>query len=170
MGQMLFANPGFELQAGLPIFNWANVTTVNTTPTVDTSVVHGGIRSLKLVNTAAGEDSYYEMLGGGDRIFDRCMPGVTYTVTAWLNCSVFTAGALSNRGLMLREVAVGTTQVDITSTTAGWVQLSCSILAVGFRGIAIRLYSPQGTVNWDDVEYYDNSGVYVPHRMPMVGG
>lgn len=144
-------NPGFEVD----LSSWTKQDAdVSTTWTRDTTVTNGGsVGSSKLVNTVAGADDYIfqdvNNLGLG------LNPGETYIVTAWVNVTVFTAAAVSNRGLAATTFPSGTlfhTGGDITASTGGWILLTLPVqMPANQLGLEVRLYAPQGTTYWDDV-------------------
>lgn len=143
-------NPGFEAD----LASWTkNDGDASVTWTRDGSITHNAsLGSSKLDNTVAGADDYiFQDLNNLGQGFT---PGTTHTVSAWYNVTSFTAGAVSNRGIFIVTfpssfVFSGPT---ITAVTADWVNSSVTF-ALGpiETGFEIRLYSPQGTIFWDDV-------------------
>ena len=161
-------NPGFEVD----LASWVKVDgDASVTWTRDTDITNGGSAgSSKLVNTVAGADDYIR--GEGNITTGFWVPG-TYTVTAYCNCTDFTAGALSNRGILVIGVTGGSATATLTGVTDGWVRLETSIaLSNTHTGISIRLYAPQGTVYWDDDYIYHPSGQEnaTPRLFPITGG
>ena len=120
---------------------------------------HGGSAgSTKLVDTVSGEDSYITSQAFAVDI------GIPLTVTAWLNCTAFTAGAVGNRGIYL--TANPTNWSSITAVTSGWVLQTVTMTPTA-SPMSIRLYAPQATVFWDDVFFDDGLGAsrYQPAQM-----
>jgi hypothetical protein len=146
----IVANPGFEVD----LANWTkNDSNASTTWTRDTSETHdGSAGSSKLVNTNAGEDDYINQ--PINEIGIGLNPGGLYRVTAWVNCTVFTSGAVENRGLFVVSAQTNAVVLDdLTAATAGWVQKSVVLpMPLTDTGLGIRLYAPQGTTYWDDIE------------------
>jgi hypothetical protein len=143
-------NPGFEVD----LANWTKTdSNASTTWTRDTSETHdGSAGSSKLVNANAGEDDFIDQ--SINNIGLGLNPGGLYRVTAWANCTVFTSGALENRGLFVVGYNSGSTfRDDLSAATGGWVQKSVQVtLASIDTGLVIRMYAPQGTIYWDDIE------------------
>ncbi len=143
----LVVNPSFEVNI---TDGWAETDAdASMTPTRSVTYAREGVASLKLVNADAGDDDYMETnVGAGDAETD-------YTITAWVKCTAFTAGATGDRGLLAYDAddAGGTIQADtITAVTNGWVKQQVTITTTATPGaIIVRLYGPQGTVYWDAV-------------------
>ncbi len=149
MDLLTVTNPGFEVD----LSNWT-LTDANAscTFTRDTTVTNfGSAGSAKLVNTAAGENDYIEHVYIAYNLKGKPGP---YIVSAWVNVTVFTAGAFSNRGMHAYDDGAGGAPVDslITGVTSGWERrFLVFILEPTASSIHLDLYSPQGTVYWDDI-------------------
>lgn len=168
-GPPTLLNGGFEDFSG-SIFPWTtvDVTTLSSvTSGIDTSVVHSALRSLKIVNTAAGEDDFVRQQGLNENPSLFSVTGVIYTISGWVNCTSFTAAAILNRGLaMIVDGAIGSS--DITGVTSGWEYRTVSRPVATTNGqIAIRLYAPQGTIYYDDLWLTSNVPSFIPRRMPI---
>ena len=136
-------NPTFD--AGITSWTEADGGAASLTPTHDTTVMRSGAGSLKLVNTAGGEDDYMQATFTG-------VSGVTYQVRAWVNVTVFTSGAVANLGLRAADPTFAAFQDStITAATSGWVQKTVQFTALSSGTCFVRLYAPQGTTYWDDV-------------------
>jgi hypothetical protein len=165
MPDPLVLNPDFDVD----LSNWALTDTApaSVTWTRDTTTVHSGAGSSKLVNTSAGADDFIGQFvdsAGLGLIGSR-----TYLLTAWLNVTSFTAAAVSNRGLMVVSQPSNAVAIsdDITAATSGWVQkLIVFQLPTTDTGISIRLYAPQATLFWDDVSLLLVRSFF-PRRMPL---
>lgn len=153
-------NPGFEVD----LSGWSkNDADASTTWTRDTTITNAGSAgSSKLVNTVAGADDYITPTGSVSGI----PPSTLVEGRAWVNVTAFTAAAVGNRGLAL--VSAGNlVTAPITAATTGWVELAVQTTTAAAGGLVeFRLYAPQGTTYWDDVELREYR-VFVPHRMPL---
>jgi hypothetical protein len=156
-------NPGFEGS----LASWALTDAdASCTATLETTITNAGSAgSLKMVNTGTGKDDF--MRQDINAAASLVPSGYVYQVTAWYNCTVFTSGATGNRGLTLvASPSNDLTNTPITAATAGWVQIVCfAKLRTTDKGLVIRLYSPQGTIYWDDISY-QQVAPYVPQAMP----
>lgn len=113
-----------------------------------------GAASLKLV-AASSHDHFYE--------FVVAVSGsTTYSLSAFVNCAAFTAGATGNRGLYYEPVGGGGGDfTTLTGTTEGWVLHSKTFTtAATATSLKIRLYAPHGTVYWDGVQLEASSSVH----------
>ncbi|CAB4173729.1 hypothetical protein UFOVP1186_17 [uncultured Caudovirales phage] len=104
-----------------------------------------GTTSSKFVNTAAGADDYIAFVVSGLTI------GVTYTVSAWVNCPVFTSAAILNRGILIID-GVSNTTTTLTAATSGPTRLTATYTATTTLSY-IRLYAPKGTTYWGGVQH-----------------
>jgi len=112
---------------------------------------HSGTYSVRLSNDTAGEnDFYYTNVTG-------LAASTTYTISAWCYVVSFTAGAVSNYGLLAYDTLDAGTGQSTTNTavTDGWVRHSVTVTttaAGGSHTIQIRLYAPYGYIAWDSVQ------------------
>lgn len=148
-------NPGFEVN----LASWSKSQDVDSslTWTRDTVTTHdGSAGSSKVVQTAAGVDEFVS-------VPVTISPGTRYIVSVWVNVAAFTAGALSNRGLLAIATPSNTfANTTITAVTAGWVQHSVEILTgPSDTTLTLRTYAPQGTAYWDDATVADTFNVAV---------
>lgn len=151
-------NPGFEVD--LASWTLVDANPASVTRTRDTTTTNAGSAgSMKMVNTGSGDDHTDQTISGG-------VDGVRYTVSAWVNCTVFTAGATGNRGLRVEDIGLQIVVDDLlTAATSGWVLKSVVVpLPAGGGGLIIRLYSPNGTVYWDDVSVVYPSGLLTVYK------
>lgn len=140
-------NGGFEVD--LAGWTTSDAGAASITRTRDTTVSKFGVASMKLVNSVAGEDDY---------VTSAAIPvtgNTVYTVSAWVNVTVFTAAAFVNRGLFINnQVPNQVIAINITAVTAGWVRIT-STFTTGATdtSIQIRLYALQGTTYWDGIQF-----------------
>lgn len=141
---MSVVNPGFEAD----LSSWSlSDPNASVTWTRDTSVTNAGSAgSSKFVQVDAGADDFIQQS-------PAATGGLTYTLSAWVNVTAFTAAAILNRGLYYIQLPGGSAGgVTITAATSGWVNLSLDItMASNTTSVSIRLYAPQGTTYWDDI-------------------
>lgn len=160
-------NPSFEVNI---VDGWAQFDNgvPSMAPVRDPNPTHAlaGEASLQIDQTAAGQDDYLEATVGGLK------PSTAYTFSAYVDARAFVAGAISNRGVhgFDQNDAVGTVQTaTLAGPNSGYQRLSVTITTTATLGphvLALRLYSPQGTVRYDQVmleqasvagDYFDGS-------------
>lgn len=143
----LLTNAGFEDRASVST-GWST-TGSGITLSDQTGTKHEGSHSLQAVGTTAGGDTYIS------QTLD-CLPSQVYTLRAWRYVASITAGAIGNRSLFYSDDAGtsgGTFTLSSGATTGTWV-LDTLTLTTGANAttVNVRLYVPQGTVYWDEVE------------------
>jgi len=137
----LCTNGGFESGfTGWSDFNYSGGLPTFSNPSGSSKF---GTKSGRMVQTVAGADA-------GKGIAFTVSSGQTYTVSAWVNVSSFTAAALGNRGLFLLDGG-NVVNAAITGATSGYVRLTATRTMSG-TSLEVRLYGPQGTVDWDGVQ------------------
>lgn len=143
------ANPSFETDTTTPA-GWTGSSLTTTTTTIATDVALYGKQSLKLVNSTAAQDAFYFHTISG------LSASTAYTISVWVNCPAFTAGAFSNRCLFAYDTAnSGATlqTATLTAATNGWVRLQVTVTMTATPGnLQVRLYAPQGTIYYDGVQ------------------
>ena len=145
-GTNLCTNPSFETNAAI----WTeNDSSGGLTPTRSSDDSKWGAYSLKMVQLGGNQNDYMR--------FRISSPDASteYTVTAWVNVTVFTSAATSNRGLVALDSADASTLVssDITAATTGWVKKEVTVTTTATPGnLDVRLYAPKGTLYWDGVQ------------------
>lgn len=150
----LVTNPSFE---GSPdLTGWTN--TGDSTPTASTTRAVLGTKSLKLVQTAPGVDTfqYQQFAQDGGSI------GTLVTVAAWVYIDNTSWGgpAYESRGLFLSGIessVVRTTsnaEIDDATPRGRWVRLETTIWVPPNESwtIEVRLYAPDADVWWDAVQ------------------
>lgn len=145
----LCTNPSFETDTSTPA-GWTGQNLSTVTTSIATDVACYGGKSLRLVNSTASQDAYYYHNIAG------LSASTAYTISVWVNCASFTAGALSNRCLFAYDTANSGATVQVatlTTRTAGWVRLQVTVTMTASPGnLQIRLYAPQATVQYDGVQ------------------
>ena len=119
----LVSNPSFETN----LTNWTLVDAdVSVTRTRTADGARFGAFSLRMVNTDAGDDDY-------SRLAITVLPNTTYTLSAWVNVTVYTGPAAVNRGLFFFD-GIGQFVVEITAATDGWERLELTFTTAGGAG------------------------------------
>lgn len=164
----LITNPSFEVAGTWTgIEGTSNGSLAATVPSADRGYI--GAASAKLVNTAAGDDDYLRFILNG------LTAGVTYNVSAYAYLSAFTAQAAGSRAILIfsSPSTTNVTVASLTTTTTGiWVRYDCNTtISAGESQMEIRLYSPQGTIYWDNVLVEPNiaPGVYFDGSVFIAG-
>jgi hypothetical protein len=137
------ANPGFErsLQQGWGVSGAKSLQVVRTG-----SAAHAGTHSLQLSNSKADVDAFaFQNLA--------VKPKTDYALNAWVNARAFRQPAAGERGVVVWDAQDGLLYtVPLTSSTAGWKRLSFTFpTGKKAKDIQIRLYAPEGRVQWDAV-------------------
>lgn len=159
----LCSNPSFEANTtGWTLINTSGSMNVAQT-TLDAYI---GTGSVRITGSPANANDFI-------RQNFAVAASTTYTISAWVNVTLFTAGALSNRGILAYDTAdVGTLQnTTITGTTAGWERHSVTVTTSATPGtLEVRLYSPQGYLFWDAVQVEQASYATPYHDSTMSVG
>jgi Carbohydrate binding domain len=110
------------------------------------SAAHAGTQSLQLSNSKSGLDTYaFQNLA--------VKPKTDYGLSAWVNARAFRQPAAGGRGVVIWDAQDGLLYtVPLTSSTNAWKHLSFTF-PTGKKAsdIQIRLYAPEGRVQWDAV-------------------
>ena len=142
-GRNLLPNSGFE-QA---LTGWSAINVDSYAVSTERALV--GVRSLKLVETTAGAETYVMMT-----ISARA--NTSYVFSAWLYVESITAGAIANRSILAVDSGgVAANDLSLTSShpTGVWTRKVLRITTgASATTLNVRLYCPQGTVYWDCVQ------------------
>jgi len=143
--QNIIDNPSFEVDlSGWTVIDYG---TPSLTLIRDTTQMYAGVASAKVVNTEIAEfdNVIYNITG--------IETGVTYTLSAYCNCTVYTGGSYDDKALQLvanHPLETTAAATYIYAITSGWVRHSISLyVPPGCTSLDIRLYGPQGTIYWD---------------------
>jgi len=141
----LIPNPNFETNTG----NWQGAGIGTLTVTQDSNYSYAGKYSLRLVQTTGNVDSYALLR------FNNLPPGV-YTFSAYAYISSYTSGASNNRLMLVaagsQSIPVNIVELDNAAPIVGqWVRYSITTTVTASNFLQVRLYAPQGTINWDNV-------------------
>lgn len=143
-GENLLTNSSFEND----LAGWS-VVGGSITATIATNRSMRGSKSLKLVNTTASGDHY-----AAAAVLDALLPNTKYTLSAWCYIESITAAASDNRAVLIYDGSASNSANTIfsTSNTGVWARHATTFTTSAAPGqMQIRLYSPQGTVYWDQV-------------------
>lgn len=163
-GANIVPNSSFE-DASLPGMFQAN----GAVGTSSTTQKRSGSRSLKAVSTVTGADSNVSFTYS-------VIPGEKYVVSAYVWVESLVGPASQSRGIF--AVATNPTQglastnnLDATHPTGQWVRHSVSVTAPTST-LQVRLYSPNGTVYWEDlqVELGEVLTAYAPKPGEILAG
>lgn len=142
-GRNLMPNSSFE-QA---LTGWSAINVDSYAVSTERSLV--GVRSLKLVETMAGAETYVMMT-----ISARA--NTSYVYSAWLYVESITAGAIANRSILVVDSGgVAANDLSLTSShpTGVWTRKVLRITTgASATSLTVRLYCPQGTVYWDCIQ------------------
>lgn len=148
----MLSNTSFDTN----LTGWTNVG--NSTDTADTARSILGGKSLKLVQSTAGEDTfeYQQVAVTGTAI------GTLWTVAAWvyIQDSGWAGPAYEARGLFVSriissvEVDRSIVEIDDATPRGRWVRLETTIWTPpsSSETLEVRLYAPGATVWWDAVQ------------------
>ncbi len=165
-GGNLLSNSSFERS----LDGWSLSNASTTTAVVDTTKRYYGNNSVRIINTAPGQDTF--LLANLP-----ANPNTTYTASAWVFVDSITAGAVSNRSILFYSPQGGdvtaNTNMDSARTTGKWVRETAKITTgPNSTTLQIRLYAPQGTVYWDavQIEEGDVPTAYAPKTDEILPG
>lgn len=148
----LCSNPSFETNTT----GWThNDSNASGSMTRVSYFAHTGAYALQLYNANSNEDDYATFGLTG------IAASTTYTVSAYVWVTAYSAAALSNRGLYVYDSAnPGTTaqSTTITAGTSGWVRHTVAVTTTASPGtLTVRLYAPQAWTYWDAVQIEQTS-------------
>ena len=143
----LITNPSFEVN----LLGWTATTGGSTMSGARSALQYlWGSYCLRITNSTSTADAFYEFSISG------VAASTVYSISVWVNCTSFTAGAIGNRCLAAYDSAnVGTTFTasTITASTNGWVRHTITCTTTASPGtLRVRLYSPNGTIHYDGVQ------------------
>src|SRR3954451_18162401 len=135
-------NPGFERS----LQGWG-VSAAKSLRVLRTgSAARAGTHSLQLSNSKADVDAFaFQNLA--------FKPKTDYALHAWVNSRAFRQPAAGERGVVIWDAQDGLLYtVPLTTSTDGWKRLSFTFpTGKKAKDIQIRLYAPEGRVQWDAV-------------------
>lgn len=161
----------FETAVDNVFAKWTEKDTNNTVTVTKSSVhYHHGSSAVKLVNTAGGEDDYMYRNYSARKI----QPNTEYMFSAWCYVASIDEPALNRRGLHASLVKknnkrkfLGRTKINMTHPIGQWERHEVIFTTPReFDHITLRLYSPKGTVYWDDVRLAPTSATQNPPSTP----
>jgi len=168
-GNLLLNSSGESYDATAGFANWPrNVGSGTLTATPQTGAglfVPPGLQSIQLVSNTTGADNFVSQTV-------TVIPGFTYCISGWRYVPTNpTGGANGNRSLYVRDSAgvkvALTTDLTTGVATGVWVRQWVSITPDGTQ-LTVRLYAPNGTVYWDNIqlEFGRVPSSYAP--MPLI--
>jgi hypothetical protein len=145
-GGNLLRNSGFEDATALS--SWSVIKVGGSlVASKDTSIFRSGTSSLKLVQNDSLDNWVHQQV--------PVKPNTTYTVSAWCYATSINADSFSNRALFVydRYSAQSDNSMSTAHVLNTWVRKVVKITTkTSATYLEVRLYSPNGTIYWDEVQ------------------
>lgn len=155
-GFNLLKNSSFEDITGF-LNNWTLTLGAGniTSSALDATEKKYGSQSAKFTQTVSGTDTYYSQQ------YLLRKPNTKYTLSGWVYVTSITAGAVSNRAMLIHDGA-GAQATDLTlaagHATGVWTRKQCTFqTGVAPLYVEARFYLPNGTVQWDGIQLEEGS-------------